>query len=139
MSNPCDAPLDDRRAYAKRLAPQVIKDHGRKKRYSKREIDDSIVNAGLNIDWACWGYILFLDQPSFDALHAGSGETCDYVAMHTEMGGYLAESAKSGSWLPSGFDWSVFDLGSWEWPDISGLFDFDPPDMGGFGDFGGDF
>lgn len=138
MASACGAPVEARREYAKRLPPQLVKDHGKKKRYTQSEIDRSVQNAGLDVDWICWGY-LFLDQATFDAIHAASGESCPYAAMHQEMGGYLAENAKSSGWFGSGFDCSAFDITQWDWPDLSdwASFDLDIGDIGG--DIGGDF
>jgi len=134
MAETCNAPVEVKRAYAKELAPQLIKDHGKKKHYSPEQIRDSVWRAGLDVDFICWGYVLFLDQGTFDLLHQQTGESCDYVEMHTEMGHHLADAFQSSSWFPTDFDWSMFNPTHWDWPDLGDWIggdwiDFDGPDL----------
>ena len=129
MAETCSAPDAVKRAYATRLAPQLVANHGKRKRYTPAEIMDAAVQVGLDIDFICWGYVLFLDQSAFDLLHQQSGEACDYVQMHTEMGRHLADAFQSSAGPSSGFDWSVFDPTNWNWPDFSDWFDFEMPDI----------
>ena len=131
MAATCKAPADVKRDYAKKLAPQLVKDYGKRKRYEPQQILDSATRAGLNIDYICWGYVIFLDQAAFDSLHQQTGEACDYVEMHTEMGRQIVEAFQtSGGWF-STFDWSAFNPTNWNWPDFGDWFDFDTPDVGG--------
>lgn len=129
MADTCSAPSIVKKAYATKLAPQLIKDHGKKKRYTPEEIRESAMTAELNIDYICWGYVMFLDQPTFDLLHQQSGEDCDFVGMHTEIGGYVQEAFSSSSWLPINFDWSAFNPSSWDWPDFGDWIDFGGDDI----------
>ncbi len=125
MANTCEAPREVKRAYATKLAPQLVQRHGKKKRYTPQEILDAAIDAGLNVDFVCWGYVLFLDEATFDQMHEHTGEACDYAEMHTEMGQHLAEAFQgTDSWAGS-FDWSVFDPTAWDWPELSEWFDID--------------
>ncbi len=42
MAETCNAPVEVKRAYATKLAPQLIKDHGKKKHYGPEQIRDSV-------------------------------------------------------------------------------------------------
>lgn len=128
MPTSCNASESVKRAYATKLAPQLAKDYGSRRRYTANEVFESANRAGLDIDYICWGYVLFLDQTTFEALHDRMGETCDYAEMHTEIGSVMAEAAESSSWLPGLFDWSIFDPSDWSWPDLGDWLDFDISD-----------
>ncbi|QEG34384.1 hypothetical protein [Bythopirellula goksoeyrii] len=94
MPGTCGAPVGVKRAYATKLAPQLAKDYGKCRRYTPNEVFESANRAGLDIDYICWGYVLFWDQMTFEALHDRMGETCDYAEMHTEIGSVMADAAE---------------------------------------------
>ena len=114
-----EIPEDEKKEFSRKLGSDVFKTHGKKKYYSKDEINKSYTNLGTPIDLHCWGYSLFMTHSDFDTHHSLIGEACDYIAMKTEMVTAFTGHV-SDAW--SDFD---FDLSWVEFPDfdISGVLD----------------
>jgi hypothetical protein len=71
--------------YARRLTPALHQLYGRRRYYKPDEIKSAATREKLNIDYICWGYALHLSPKDFAAVHAETGEQCDYISMHSEM------------------------------------------------------
>jgi hypothetical protein len=105
---------------AKKLGPRLVSDHGKKKFYSKAEIDKSIGSLHIPVDFNCWGYSLYMEHGAFDELHRLSGEACDYIAMKADMLNLLPFQ-HDASWFDFDLDLSaldIFDLFSFDITDI---------------------
>ena len=117
MSDACQTvPMHIKRAYAERLPPILARKHGRKKHYSRGEILDAIGHAALPMDYSCWGMAMFEAREAFESFHRAAGETCNYLAMHTEMLSLISSSA-SEAWFSFDWDWIPWDI--FEWLDFS--------------------
>ncbi len=112
----------EKKTYLNAVGQKLVERRGKKKYYSREEVDEAITNALVTIDWACLAYCVFLDEATFDAIHAGIDVVCDYHEMRrdalaalTEESGFL-EMDLDLSWL----EWPDIDLGSvFDWFDVS--------------------
>ena len=124
MVRPCNEAKDKevQRKIAAKLGPKLIKDHGKKKHYTKKEIDQSYNGLDIPFDFNCWGYSMFMEHGSFDSAHAEMGETCDFISMKTEMLNLVPKKAES-SWFDFDWDLSELDLSRMINLDILDVFD----------------
>jgi hypothetical protein len=114
----CHIEPADKKALVGAVGQELVRVHGKKKYYTPQEVRRAAETRGYDLDVHCWAYCVYLDHGTFDALHAGAGEVCDYTTMRASV---LGELAPSGS-----FSWLDIDLSWLDWPDIdlSGLFDW---------------
>lgn len=114
---PCAISPADKKAQAKRVGDDLVRNHGKRRFYTIDQVRNANRRTGTDIDVACWSHVMFNTHSDFDALHAATGEACDYVAMKAEMLRAVASEASTG-W----FDW---DLSWLEFPDLDiSIFDF---------------
>ena len=115
---PCELAPEDKKAYGKEVGEILVKNHGKKKFYSPKEVKTASSQSQFAMDWHCWAMCLYTSPSDFESYHRSVGETCDYGSMKAEMTSALTDGT-SESW----FDLDV----SWlDWPDIelSSVFDF---------------
>jgi len=108
----CSLSPQDKKAYAKGVGNILVKKYGKQKYYSPHRVKMASRNSKYDIDWHCWAMCLYTSPSDFKSYHDSIGETCDYVAMKTEMASAITDGA-SESW----FDFD-FDLSWLEWPDF---------------------
>lgn len=113
----CGIDPSNKKKYISEVGEELTRQHGRKKFYKPDEVREASRTRGYHIDWTCWAYCFFTTPADFGAIHEELGETCDYVAMKTELVGDLT-GGTSG-------DWFSFDLSWLEWPDVSSASLFD--------------
>lgn len=114
----CHLQPSDKKAFIGAVGHELVRTHGKRKYYKPAEVRRAADSCGYPIDIHCWAYCFYSTPEDFKALHDAAGESCDYVAMKTEV---LTD-------LASGASFSLPDLDlSWlEWPDIdlSSIFDW---------------
>lgn len=74
-------PLEARaaaRGFIRDLGPELRRRHGRRKHYSPAQVQAASKDRGLMWDWDCLAYCLYCSPGDFSAIHAASGEACDY-------------------------------------------------------------
>ena len=113
----CHTPPPNRKMMVDRVGKNLVDQHGKKRYYTKAEIHDAASSAGYPIDVHCWAMCVFMDQPSFDSIHAAAGEACNFAEMKATMLDALS---------PGGFQLPDLNLSWIEWPDVdvSGLFNW---------------
>jgi hypothetical protein len=110
------SPLD-RRKKIQLVGNDLLKNYGKKRYYTIQEVKDANRRQKIDLDIACWLHAVFNTHSDFDSYHESIGESCDYVAMKSEMLSSVS-SATDTSW----FD---FDLSWLDFPDIDfSIFDF---------------
>jgi hypothetical protein len=119
----CHIEPKDKKALVGRVGQELVRRHGKKKYYKPDQIREAAVSQGFPVDIHCWAYCFFATPNDFAALHAATGEACDYVAMKASL---LADLAPGGI-----FSWLDIDLSWLDWPDIDlssafDWFDFSP-------------
>jgi hypothetical protein len=108
----------DKRAQAKRVGDDLLRNYGKKPYYSVEQVKAANRRNSVSIDVECWSHAMFNTHEDFDAMHAAMGEVCDYAAMKLQM--LQAVGAGEKSW----FDFDL-DLSWLEFPDIDwSAFDF---------------
>jgi cysteine synthase len=114
----CHATSVDKKKLGIAVGSELVRTHGKKRYYSRRQVKTAAEQTGYSVDWHCWAYSLYISPGDFDAHHRASGETCDYEAMRAEMTAAVTDGASSS--------WFDVDLSWLEWPDIDfdSLFDF---------------
>jgi hypothetical protein len=113
----CASAPADRRKQARLVGNDLVKNYGRKRYYTPLEIRNANRRQQIQVDVGCWSYAMFASREDFDAYHLARGETCDYVAMKSEMVSSVSSSG-DGSWFDIDvswlefpqIDWSVFDF-----------------------------
>lgn len=75
----------DRRQQVRLVGNDLLKNHGRRQHYSVQEVKNANRRQGINPDVACWSHATFNSHRDFDQYHQSIGESCDYVAMKSEM------------------------------------------------------
>lgn len=128
----CSPAPADKKEYINDVGKILVKENGKKKYYKPEEVKKaarkSKYHTSIDVDWVCWALSIFSSHSDFDAFHEMTGESCDYVAMKTEMLSGLATSV-SVDWysIPDlDIDASWLDLGAV----LEGVFE-------GIGDFFG--
>jgi len=114
----CNLAPADKKAYGKAVGEILVKDYGKKKYYSPKEVKRASSNSQYPIDWDCWAMSLYTSPGDFKTYHDAIGESCDYAAMKSEMTSALTDGV-SDSWFDMDLSWL-------EWPDIElpSIFDF---------------
>ena len=110
--SPCEMKPGDKRKFVSDVGQRLVQDHGKKKYYKPDQIRKAAHDGGYQPDYICWAYCMFSSPSDFAAIHEAAGETCDYVAMKSEV---LADLATDGSFL--GIDIDLSDL--FDWFDLS--------------------
>lgn len=110
VTAPCAISPLDKRAQAKRVGDDLVRNYGKRNFYSVEQVRSANRRTGIGVDVACWSHALFNTHSDFDHLHSATEEVCDYMTMKKEM----LESVSNGS--DSG--WFAFDLSWLEFPDI---------------------
>lgn len=115
----CSIRPTDQKLLGKKIGEDLGNHYGKKRYYSRTEVESALQREAFPMDWSCWAFCLYLSPGDFDSYHSSIGETCNYALMKGEMVSALTDGA-SDSW----FDW---DLSWLDWPDIdlSAIFDFD--------------
>ena len=113
----CAISPSDRREQVRKVGNDLVKNYGRKKNYTVQEVKNANRRQGINYDVGCWSHATFNSHKDFDEYHQSIGESCDYVAMKSEMLSSVSNTADSS--------WFDFDLSWLEFPDIDwSIFDF---------------
>ncbi len=112
---PCTISPADKKAQGKRVGDDLLKHYGKRRFYTVEQVREANRRTGTSIDVACWSHALFNTHLDFDALHAGSGEACDYAGMKQQMLEALSVDGGGGG---DASDWFDFDLSWLEFPDI---------------------
>ena len=107
----------DRRKQARLVGNDLVKNYGKKPYYTPLEIRNANRRQGIQLDVSCWSYAMFSSREDFDSYHQSLGETCDYVAMKSDMLSSVSGASDTSlfdfdlSWIefPS-IEWSVFDF-----------------------------
>jgi hypothetical protein len=107
----------DRRKQLRLVGSDLVKNYGKKQYYTVQEVKNANRRQAIPYDVGCWSHATFNSHSDFDAYHQSIGESCDYVAMKSEM---LASVSSAGdtswfdidlSWLEFPcIDWSIFDF-----------------------------
>jgi hypothetical protein len=114
----CSSAPTDKKAYGKAVGEILLKNYGKRRFYSPKQVKTASYKSKYGVDWHCWAMCLYTSPDDFNSYHQSIGETCDYASMKSEMTLALTDGA-SESW----FD---IDLSWLEWPDIDfpSIFDF---------------
>lgn len=116
---PCAISPDNMRLQAKRVGDDLVQHYGKRNFYSEKQVRAANERCRIGPDFACWSFSMFSTHSDFDRMHAGTGETCDYVSMKQQMLASVSEG-DSSSWFDFDFDLSWLDF-----PDIDfSIFDF---------------
>lgn len=120
----CQSKPKDKSAFVRDIGRALRRKHGKRKYYRPKEIERAANDCGYPIDWHCWAYAIFASRSEFRALHAASGEDCDYDAMKAEIIGEAATGiAHVPDVDPSWISWPEI---SWPEIDLTSLFDWLP-------------
>jgi hypothetical protein len=114
----CAIAPSDRRSQVRRVGNDLLKNYGRKQNYTVEQVKSANKRQNVGLDFGCWSHATFNSHKDFDQYHQSIGESCDYVAMKSEMLSSVSNTVTDTSW----FD---IDLSWLEFPDIDlSLFDF---------------
>lgn len=72
--------------FVTRLGPELRTRYGPRKHYTPRQVRDTAVDTGLQLDYVCFAYCLYCSPSDFALIHEAAGEVCDYAAMHAALG-----------------------------------------------------
>ena len=107
----------DRQKQVRLVGNDLLKNYGKKNFYTVQEVKEANRRQGIGLDFGCWSHATFNTHRDFDAYHQSIGETCDYVAMKSDMLASVSNATDSS--------WFDVDLSWLEFPDIDlSLFDF---------------
>jgi hypothetical protein len=107
----------DRRRQVRLVGNDLVEHYGKKNFYGVQEVKDANRRQGIDADFWCWSHATFNSHGDFDTYHESIGESCDYVAMKSEMLAAVGTQADAS--------WFDFDLSWLEFPDIDwSIFDF---------------
>jgi len=113
----CAISPSDRRRQVRLVGNDLVKAHGKKQYYTVQEVKNANRRQGISYDVACWSHATFNSHQDFDGYHQSIGESCDYVAMKSEMLSSVSNAADTSwfdvdlSWLEfPDIDWSIFDF-----------------------------
>ncbi len=70
--------------YARQLPLELKMMYGRQTFYSKEQVDAAITRKKLSHN-SSYAYAMLCSQSEFDEIHQAAGETCDYIAMRSEI------------------------------------------------------
>ena len=78
------------RKYAKTLPLELRSSFGKRKYYSKSQVDTAIVrrkvgSSGVAVADNCYAYAMFCSPKEFKQIHDEAGEVCDYQSMREEI------------------------------------------------------
>jgi hypothetical protein len=114
----CAIAPSDRRSQVRRVGNDLLKNYGRKQYYTVEQVKSANKRQNVGLDFGCWSHATFNSHKDFAQYHQSIGESCDYVAMKSEMLSSVSNTVTDTSW----FD---IDLSWLEFPDIDlSLFDF---------------
>jgi len=113
----CTISPADKRRQVRLVGNDLVKNYGRKPHYTVLEVKNANRRQAISYDYACWSHAVFNSHDDFDAYHRSIGETCDYLAMKSDMLASVGNASDASwfdfdlSWLefPS-IDWSIFDF-----------------------------
>jgi hypothetical protein len=103
--------------YAKNLPQDLKENYAYQKHYSKEQVDASLKRkrlvggGGVAVTDNCYAYAMFCSPEEFNDIHEGTGETCDYESMRSDVSDTIFNSA-------SDFSFSTFLVNSGD-PDAS--------------------
>ena len=117
----CELKPEDKKKFISDVGQRLVRDHGKEKYYKPDKIKKAVRDIGYQLDIACWAYCMFSSPSDFAAIHQAAGETCDYVAMKSEL---LSDIATDGSFLNIDIDLSWLEWPDIDLPDIFDWFDF---------------
>ncbi len=106
----CAIETADKRALGKAVGEDLLQQHGKKRFYSVKEVQESVNRNNFPMDWSCWAYCVFTSPEDFSTYHASIGESCEYGVMKAEMVSAMTDGA-STSWFDTDMSWL-------EWPDV---------------------
>lgn len=110
MNESCFKSPEDKKAYVSEVGQILVKDYGKKKYYSPKEVRSASAKSSYNFDFHCWAMCVFCSFDDFGSYHDSIGEVCDYTSMKSEMASALTDSTSSS--------WFDVDLSWLEWPDF---------------------
>lgn len=119
----CHVEPQQKRKLVSDVGQELVRRRGKKRYYATDEIADAALSLGYGADMYCWAIAFYATPDDFAALHAATGEACDYAVMKASL---LTDLADGGT-----FSWIDLDLSWLEWPDIDlssafDWFDFSP-------------
>lgn len=91
------------KSYIKKLPGLLVRDYGKSKTYTPKQVKRTIERSGLSVTDACYGIAMFSSREAFDQYHQETGESCNYDTMRSE----IAEQHFQGN---SGFE--ITDISS---------------------------
>ena len=106
-----------RRKQVRLVGNDLVRNYGKKQHYTVLEVKNANRRQGIAVDVVCWSHAVFNSHQDFDAYHRSIGESCDYVAMKSEMLSSVSSASDTSwfdielSWLEfPEVDWSIFDF-----------------------------
>ena len=111
----------NKKEYVENVGKILVKDYGKKKFYSPKEVKKSSSKVESNIDWHCWAMCIFTSPNDFNQYHTDIGEVCNYESMKTSMMSIMTDGA-SESWLDFDIDFSWLEWPDFDFPDIFDIF-----------------
>jgi hypothetical protein len=81
----CTISPANRKKQVQLVGNDLVKNYGKKKYYTVEEVKAATKRQNIDLDYACWSHAVFNTHGDFDAYHQAMGESCDYVAMKSEM------------------------------------------------------
>ena len=120
---PCATRPVQARRQIQKVGNNLVRHHGKQRYYTVDQVRAANQRQGIGLDLACWSHAFFNSHADFDALHAGSGEACDYAGMKAELTEALSPgdaTVDTTSWLDFDWDLSWLELPSVDWS----IFDF---------------
>jgi hypothetical protein len=113
----CTMSPSDRQKQVRLVGNDLVKNYGKKRFYTVREVKEANKRQSVGPDFGCWSHATFNTHSDFDDYHASIGEHCDYVAMKGEMLSSVSNASDTSwfdldlSWLEfPDIDWSIFDF-----------------------------
>ena len=100
----------EKKAYGIEVGQILVRDYGKQKFYSSKQVQNASRQSKQSIDWHCHAMCLFTSPIEFKSYHDSIGENCDYEAMKADMSSAMTDGA-SDSWFDLDMSWL-------EWPDI---------------------
>lgn len=97
----------DMKMIGKKVGEDLLKNNGKKKFYSPKEIKDSCRRQKIYYNWHCWAFSFYTDQKSFTNYYESIGEYHNYALMKSKMISaltgkkfdYYSNSTSDCSWL----------------------------------------
>ena len=110
----------DKKSQITAVGKDLVKNYGKKKFYSIKEVKDANKRQGVSPDFGCWSHAFYNSHQDFDQHHASIGENCDYIAMKSDVVESISTPTADISLF--NFDMSWLEFPDIDWPSFD-LFD----------------